>query len=166
MPLGRRAHDVVLLDGQHLWNAPAMTTLPASIRELIATGPYAHLTTLNGDGSPQVSVVWVGIENDELVCGHMGVWQKVKNIRRDPRVSLSMLGHKKNPMGLLEYLVVYGHARITEGGAADLLQRLAHLYMGPDVVFPPEPYRSNPGFITRITPERFAGVGPWSEGQH
>jgi PPOX class probable F420-dependent enzyme len=136
------------------------------VRELIASGPYAHLTTLNRDGSPQVSVVWVGIEDDELVCGHMGTWQKVKNVRRDPRVCMSMLGHKKNAMGLLEYLVVYGKARVTEGGAADLLQRLAHVYMGPGVVFPPEPYRSSsPGFITRITPDRFAGVGPWAPAQ-
>lgn len=142
-----------------------MTAIPQSVRDLIATAPYAHLTTLNKDGSPQVSVVWVGIENDEFVCGHMGVWQKVRNVRRDPRVSLSMLGHQKNAMGLLEYLIVYGNARITEGGAADLLQRLARLYMGPTVVFPPEPYRSNPGFITRITPSRFAGIGPWSAGQ-
>jgi PPOX class probable F420-dependent enzyme len=139
--------------------------IPQSIRELIAAGPYAHVTTLNADGSPQVSVVWVGIENDEFVTGHMGAWQKVKNVRRDPRVALSMLAHAKNPMGLLEYLVVHGKARITEGGAAVLLQRLARIYMGPDVVFPPEPYRSQPGYIMRIAPERFGGVGPWSPGQ-
>lgn len=143
-----------------------MATIPQSIHALIASAPYAHLTTLNADGSPQVSVVWVGIENDEFVCGHMGVWQKVKNVRRDARVCLSMLGHQKNPMGLLEYLVVYGNARITEGGAADLLQRLAHLYLSPTAVFPPEPYRTNLGYITRIAPERFTGVGPWSPGQH
>jgi PPOX class probable F420-dependent enzyme len=86
-----------------------------AIRSLIVTGPLAHLTTLNADGSPQVSVVWVGIERDEFVSGHMGVWQKVKNVRRDPRVALSLLGTGRNPMGLEEYLVVYGEARITEG---------------------------------------------------
>ena len=143
-----------------------MTTIPQAIHDLVATGPYAHLMTLNADGSPQVSVVWVGIEQGEFVCGHMGTWQKVKNVRRDPRVALSMLGHKKNAMGLLEYLVVHGNARITEGGAADLLQRLARIYLNPSVVFPPEPYRSAPGFITRIAPARFAGVGPWSPSQH
>jgi len=142
-----------------------MTTLPPFVHELIGSGPYAHLTTLNADGSPQVSVVWIGIEDDDLVCGHMGVWQKVKNVRRDPRVCVSMLGQKKNAMGLLEYLVVHGRARVTEGGAADLLQRLARIYMGPDVVFPPEPYRRSPGYITRITPERLGGVGPWSPAQ-
>jgi PPOX class probable F420-dependent enzyme len=135
------------------------------IRQLIATGPLAHLTTLNADGSPQVSVVWVGIEGDEFVSGHMGAWQKVKNVRRDPRVALSLLGRGKNPLGLQEYLVVYGEARITEGGAAALLQRLAEVYLGPDVEFPPEPFRSRPGYITRITPHRLAGVGPWSLGQ-
>ncbi len=136
--------------------------IPDSVRALVATGPFGHLTTLNPDGSPQVTVVWVGIEGEEFVMGHMGIWKKVQNIRRDPRVVLSMLGHATNPMGLREYLVVYGNARITEGGAADLLQRLARTYLGPDVVFPPEPYRSRPGYITRIAPERFAGVGPWA----
>src|SRR5215813_5869568 len=70
--------------------------IPDSVRALIATGPYAHLTTLNPNGSPQVTVVWVGIDNEEFVLGHMGVWQKVKNVRRDPRVVLSLLGPGKN----------------------------------------------------------------------
>jgi PPOX class probable F420-dependent enzyme len=136
--------------------------IPESVGALIASGPLAHLTTLNRDGSPQVSVVWIGIEEDEFVCGHMPESQKVKNIRRDGRVALSLLGQGQNAMGLHEYLVVYGQARITEGGAAALLQRLAHIYLGPDVIFPPEPFRSLPGFITRIRPQRFTGVGPWS----
>ncbi len=64
--------------------------------------------------APHVTVVWLGIEGDEFVMGHMGVWQKVKNIRRDPRMALSLLGRGKNAMGLPEYLVVYGRARVTE----------------------------------------------------
>src|SRR5215510_13579336 len=95
------------------------------IRALIATGPLVHLTTLNADGSPQVSVVWVGIDGDEFVSGHLGAWQKVTNVRRDSRVALSLLGTGKNPMGLQEYLVVHGKARITEGGAGTLLEKLA-----------------------------------------
>ena len=76
-----------------------------------------------------------------------------------------MLGHGKNPMGLREYLVIHGKAWITEGGAADLLQRLAHTYIGPNVEFPPAPYRNNPGYITRITPTRLTGVGLWNPSQ-
>ena len=139
--------------------------IPKEIRSLIATGPLAHLTTLNGDGSPQVSVVWVGIEGDEFVSGHMGAWQKVKNVQKDPRVALSLLGTSKNPAGFQEYLVVYGDARITEGGAAALLQRLAKVYLGPDVDFPPESIRSRPGYVTRIKPRRFGGIGPWNSAQ-
>jgi PPOX class probable F420-dependent enzyme len=138
--------------------------IPTAVRELVASGPLAHLTTLNPDGGPQVTVVWVSIEDDEFVCAHMGVWKKIQNMRRDPRVALSMLGHRKNALGLQEYLVVYGQARITEGGAAALLQRLAYIYLGPGVEFPPEPIRSQPGYITRIGPERFTGTGPGSQG--
>ncbi len=61
-----------------------------SIRELIAKAPLAHLTTINSKGGPQVTAVWVGIEDEEFVIGHLAVHQKVKNIRRDPRVALSM----------------------------------------------------------------------------
>ena len=79
------------------------------------------------------------------------------------QIVLSMLGHGKNALGLQEYLEVYGQARITEGGAADLLQRLAYTYIRPTVVFPPEPIRSQSGYITGISPERFTGTGPWNE---
>jgi nitroimidazol reductase NimA-like FMN-containing flavoprotein (pyridoxamine 5'-phosphate oxidase superfamily) len=103
----------------------------------------------------------VGIEDDEIVAGHLDVrQQKVRNLRRDPRVALSVESDVTNPMGLREHLVVHGRARITEGGAAELLQRLARTYLGPDVRFPPmdDP---PPGVISRITPERIGGVGAW-----
>jgi PPOX class probable F420-dependent enzyme len=136
--------------------------IPQSLREVIEKGPYAHLTTLNRDGSPQVTVVWVGIENDEFVIGHLAVHQKVKNIRRDPRVALSLLSDKTNAQGMREYMVAYGNARITEGAAVPLLQRLAKIYVGPKADFPPASMRNLPGYITRISPDRFSGVGPWA----
>ncbi len=136
--------------------------IPQSVREVIEKGPYAHLTTLNRDGSPQVTVVWVAIENDEFVIGHLAMHQKVENIRRDPRVALSLLSDKTNVQGMREYLVAYGNARITEGGAVPILQRLAKIYLGPKAVFPPPSMRNIPGFVTRIAPDRFTGVGPWA----
>jgi predicted pyridoxine 5'-phosphate oxidase superfamily flavin-nucleotide-binding protein len=45
--------------------------IPQSVRELLPKAPLAHLTTLNSDGGPQVTVVWVGIENEEFVIGHL-----------------------------------------------------------------------------------------------
>ena len=135
--------------------------IPDSIRALVSTGPLAHLTTLNSDGSPQVTVVWVGIEDDEFVTAHLNEHRKIRNIRNDGRVALSFLGKGRNPVGLLEYVVAYGDARVTEGGAVDLLTRLAQIYIGPKADFPPPPLRSRPGFVTRIRPDRFGGVGPW-----
>jgi PPOX class probable F420-dependent enzyme len=120
------------------------------------------LTTLKSDGSPHVTVVWVGIENEEFVIGHMAAHKKVRNVQRDPRGALSLLSDKSNAQGLREYVVIYGNARVTEGGAVDLLQRLARIYLGPDADFPPAAMRNISGYITRITPTRFAGVGPWN----
>ena len=60
--------------------------IPQSVCELVAAGRLFHLTTINPDGSPEVTVVWVGIDNDEFVMGPLGMWKKVQNIRRDPRV--------------------------------------------------------------------------------
>ncbi len=136
--------------------------IPQSVRELLAKAPLAHLTTLNSDGSPQVTVVWVGIENEEFVIGHMAVHKKVRNIRRDARVALSLLGDNTNAQGLREYVVIYGDARVTEGGAVDLLQGLARIYLGPNADFPPAAMRNIPGYITRITPTHLAGIGPWA----
>jgi PPOX class probable F420-dependent enzyme len=140
-----------------------MAGLPAEARELIESGALAHLVTLNADGSPQVSCIWVGLDGDELVSGHLSAEQrKLGNVRRDPRVSLSFEGTRVHPPGLKEYLVVHGLARVEEGGAPELLQRLAHVYLGPDVTFPPmdDP---PPGFTMRTAVERVGGVGPWAQ---
>ena len=134
--------------------------LTEDVRGALTSGHLAHLVTLEPDGTPQVTMVWVGLEDDEIVAGHLGVWRKVANVRRDPRVVLSMETGGPAPYGLAEYLVVHGRARVTEGGAQELLQHLAHVYLGPDVTFPPID-NPPPGYITRITPGRIGGVGPW-----
>jgi PPOX class probable F420-dependent enzyme len=139
-----------------------MSRLPERLRQLIESGPLAHLVTLNSDGSPQVTIVWIGVEDDEIVSGHLFEHRKVQNIRRDPRVALSLEAPGRNPIGMQDYAVLYGHARITEGGAPELLQRLAEVYVGPGTVFPPMP-DPPPGFVTRIGVDRISGQGPWSE---
>jgi PPOX class probable F420-dependent enzyme len=135
--------------------------IPPEAREVLESDRLAHFVTLNPDGSPQVTCVWVGLEGDEIVSGHLGTRQKTLNIERDPRVTLSIEAEGMNELGLQEYLVVHGRARIQEGGAPELLQRLARTYIGPEAVFPPLP-DPPPGFVTRITVERLGGVGPWA----
>jgi hypothetical protein len=100
------------------------------------------------------------VDGDEIVVAHLAKHLKVKNIRRDGRVSLSIETEGIDPRGLDEYLVVHGNARITEGGAAELLQKLAYVYIGPGVKFPPMD-NPPPGYVTHIRPTRYGGVGPW-----
>jgi PPOX class probable F420-dependent enzyme len=135
-----------------------MAAIPESARAIIESGKLGHLVTLNRDGSPQVSGVWVGIEDGEIVAAHTGPAQKVRNIRRDGRVALSVEGSVLYGEAL-EYLVVYGRARVIEGGARDLLKRLAVQYLGREVDYGEMP---GDGYVTRITPERFSGTGPWA----
>lgn len=138
-----------------------MIVIPDSARAVLESSALAHLVTLDPDGRPQVSIVWVGLDGDEIVAAHLPEHRKVRNIRRDARVALSIEADSHNAIGLAEYLVIHGEARVTEGGAPELLQRLARTYLGPDVTFPP---MDDPpaGYITHITVQRIGGVGPWT----
>jgi PPOX class probable F420-dependent enzyme len=137
--------------------------LDDSARELIGSGADATLVTLNPDGSPQVTVVWVALQStpdgDELVTAHLGEHKKVRNVRRDGRVALTIVSHDRSgPM--TPYLAVTGTARVVQGGAPDLLTELAKTMMGPDAAFPPE--NAPPGFLTRVRIDKIGGVGPWA----
>lgn len=138
----------------------AVVEIPESAKELIRSGPLGHLVTVNADGSPHVTIVWVDLDGDELIIGKLMADQKVANLGRDPRVSISFEGTGE-AHGMTHYLVVEGKARVEEGGAPELLQHLAERYIGPGVKFPP---MDNPpdGFTIRITPEKVRGMGPWS----
>ena len=135
--------------------------IPDSVRALIEGGPAGHLTTLNRDGSPQVTVIWVGLDGDEIVAGHFYDYQKLKNVRRDPRVALSMISPTRNAVGLEEYAVLYGRARVIEGGAFEVIRRLADVYIEPVSAFPPNNLPN--GYTLRIEVDRIAGIGPWAE---
>jgi PPOX class probable F420-dependent enzyme len=135
--------------------------LPDAAKELIESGASAHLITLNKDGSSHVTLAWTGIEDDRIVIGTLMDQKKLKNMRRDPRVALSYETDNLNAIGMREYLVIHGTAEVTEGGAPELLQKLAYTYLGPDVTFPPMP-DPPPGYVTRITVDKVGGMGPWA----
>jgi PPOX class probable F420-dependent enzyme len=131
-------------------------------RDLIGKGADATLVTLNPDGSPQVSVVWVALQStpdgDELVTAHLAEHKKVRNVRKDPRVAITIVS--LDPAGALRpYLSVTGTARIVEGGAPELLKELNPILGDPDSKFPPD--GAPPGFLTRIHIDKVGGIGPW-----
>ena len=134
--------------------------IPEAAKDLLQSKALAHMATIDPDGRPYVTCAWVGVEGDEIVLGTLFDQRKLQNLRRDPRVALSLQSERTNPMGLVEYLVLSGTAEVTEGGAPELLERLAVTYLGADVRFPPmdDP---PPGYVTRITVEGIGGVGPW-----
>jgi PPOX class probable F420-dependent enzyme len=141
-----------------------MPSLPPELRQLIESGPLAHLSTINADGSPQVSVIWLGVDGDDLVTAHMRREQlKLRNIERDPRVVLSFAAPRVPGVFLAHYAVIRARA-VIEGpteGAWELLDRLAKVYMAADVKFPAP---RGPGYIVRYAVERIGGVGPWAQG--
>jgi len=142
-----------------------MTELSPELRALIESGPLAHLTTINADGSAQVTCIWIGLEGDEVVSAHMSHKRLVQNIERDARVVLSFSAPKEPGAFLIPYAVLRSAATV-EGpteDAWDLLNRLAKTYMAPDAEFPAP---KGPGYLARYKIERIAGVGPWEAKPH
>jgi PPOX class probable F420-dependent enzyme len=132
-------------------------------REIIGSDP-ATLVTVNRDGSPQVSVVWMMVErtadgNDELVTAHLQEHLKIRNIRRDPRVAMTFVSIDRSAP-FMPYLSIKGTARIEEGGAPELLDELVAAKFGAGTGFPPP--NAPPGYLTRITIEHVGGIGPWT----
>jgi PPOX class probable F420-dependent enzyme len=139
-----------------------MPELHPEARALLESDALAHMATIRADGSPASTMIWVGLDGNEIVSAHLFKNRKVQNVQRDGRVSISIEGSGEAANGLRRYLWIRGTARVTEGGAADLLQELAHVYLGPDVSFPAmdDP---PPGFVIRTKPEKVGGVGPWAD---
>jgi len=124
------------------------------------SGPLVHLSTINKDGTPQVTVVWIGLDGEDLVTGHMARHAKLRNIERDPRVVLSFEAPRQPGVFLNPYAVLRARASVeASDGAWDLLNRLAKVYLSPDAEFPGP---KGPGYVVRYTVDRIGGVGPWA----
>jgi hypothetical protein len=103
--------------------------IPQSVRALIEAGTPAHLITLNPDGSPQVTVVWIGLDGDDVVSGHIPENRKVKNIRRDPRVAISLQATTRFDGADR----VYSSMAFTSKGGGHFLRKLASTLGGGEV---------------------------------
>jgi hypothetical protein len=98
-------------------------------------------------------------DGDELVSAHLTEYQKTRNIRRDPRVAVTILSTKHSGQQT-PYLAITGTARIAEGGAPALLKKLAKTMLGSDEHFPPP--NAPEGLLTRVRIEKVGGMGPWA----
>jgi PPOX class probable F420-dependent enzyme len=142
-----------------------VSDIPTDLADLIKGGPLAHLATVNPDGSPQVSVIWIGLDGDDIVSGHLGLRQKVRNVQREPRVVLSFDAPARPGTFLAEHAILTARVTVEPGrGARELLERLGKVYVGPDFEFPAP--KDADGYLLRYRIERIGGVGPWAAPAH
>lgn len=128
--------------------------LSKGVRALFEGKNFAHLATLMKDGSPHVSPVWVDLEGDQVLVNTADGRVKVRNIRRDPRVALSIYD-QSNPYRVAH---IKGRVmRVRKEGADAHIDKLAKKYLGQDRY----PWRG-PGeqrLIVEIHPEKVATMG-------
>jgi PPOX class probable F420-dependent enzyme len=137
-----------------------MATIPQGAREFLATGPLAHVVTLNPDGTPHVSLAWAGVDDGGIVWSSFSDQRKFDNLRRDPRIT-SFQAHERGDEPLHPYLVIRGRATIEPGGALDVMDQLAEFYIGAGQTFPMRDVP--PGLTVRVVVDEVYGVGPWRQ---
>ena len=107
-----------------------MKKLPDNWKAVLQKPVLVHLATLMPDGSPHSSTVWIDMEGDRLVINSTEGRLKDKNMRRDPRVSISAT----DPENPYKNLTVRGRVtEIVKQGADEHIDKLAKKYLGKDV---------------------------------
>jgi PPOX class probable F420-dependent enzyme len=128
--------------------------LPQPVRTLLDDKAYGHVVTFTAKGQPRLTMVWMDVDGDEVLFNTAEGRKKPQDLRRDPRVIVSVQDHN-NPQS---YAVFHGKARtITEEGARAHIDKLAKRFLGVDK-YPGPPAETR--LIVRISVDRISGVGP------
>jgi len=121
--------------------------LPDLARRLIDANTFAVLATLNPNGAPQSSVIWLKRDGDDVLFSTIRGRRKTKNMERDPRVSICLY----DPADPYAYVEIRGSVEMTENGGRELINELSLRYDGVGFrVEPPDVIR----VICRVTPDR------------
>ncbi|MFI9354511.1 PPOX class F420-dependent oxidoreductase [Streptomyces lydicus] len=129
-------------------------TLSDDLKKLLDTPVFVIVTTIQPDGSPQASPVWVKRDGDDLLISTTVGRRKERNIRRDPRVSV-VVQPADSPY---TYAEVRGTATLTTEGGQELIDELSRKYTGkPYAEFNPEAGKDAERVVVRITPRKVAG---------
>lgn len=137
-----------------------MNSISAPAHALLGSDAVAHVWTANPDGSPQVSVVWVLVQDDKVVFGTDASSIKVRNLRMNPRLILSIEDEERNERGYQRHLIIHGQATLVEGRQTQLMDRLAMKYLGIDR-HPLALRDSQTAVSVHVDVERISGLGPW-----
>ncbi|QUQ69619.1 PPOX class F420-dependent oxidoreductase [Kutzneria sp. CA-103260] len=125
-------------------------TLNEASRALIDGVNFASIATINPDGSPQTSVVWVTRDGDDLLFSTVIGRRKERNLRRDPRVSVTIFDQQQP----YSYIEVRGSVTLDPQGGRELIDALSNKYVGRDYDVEPE---TNVRVVIRLTPQKVTG---------
>ncbi len=128
--------------------------LPQPVKKILEDKAYGHVVTMNANGTPQVTMVWMDVDGDEVLFNTSEGRIKPKNLRRDPRVVVAVQD-RNDPQS---HMVFHGKATITEAGADAHIDKLAKRFLNADKY----PFR-RPGekrLMVRIKVDKIGGYGP------
>ena len=123
-------------------------SLSVDARTLLDSGVSATLATINPDGQPQLSVVWVKVDGDDVLVSTITSRQKYRNLTRDPRASLLVF----DPGDPDHYVEVRGHVTVSEDGGPELIQELGWRYNGER--FSADDGTERVRVVVRLTPDK------------
>jgi PPOX class probable F420-dependent enzyme len=132
-----------------------MAAIPDEAKHLFENKDFAHIATLNADGSPQNSAVWIGLDGDLVTFNTAEGRLKTKNVARDGRVAISVV-NQENPY---ENVIIQGKVvEMTHDGADDDIDALAKRYLDADSY----PFRQDGEVrvIVKIEPEKVNHTNP------
>lgn len=138
-----------------------LRSIPAPAEALLGSNALAHVVTRNRDGSPQVSVVWCGVRGDRVLFCSERDTAKVRNLRHDPSVVLSVEDEARNLAGTQQHLLVYGRAEVLGPADPSLCDELCRVYVGA-ADHPLNLSRSSTAVTVAVEVDRIGGNGPWA----
>ncbi|WP_225824596.1 PPOX class F420-dependent oxidoreductase [Streptomyces naphthomycinicus] len=125
------------------------------LKSLLDDTVFIVVGTVQPDGSPQMSPVWVKRDGEDVLFSTTVGRRKEKNLRRDPRVTVVVM----NPDQPYEYAEIRGTADITTDGGAELIEELSRKYTGKDYAdFNPASAQDAQRVVVRIRPQKVVGM--------
>ncbi|EST39392.1 pyridoxamine 5'-phosphate oxidase [Streptomycetaceae bacterium MP113-05] len=131
-----------------------MNVFSEELQQVLDGPVFVHIATIQPDGSPQVSPVWVKRDGEELLVSTTVDRRKTRNLERDPRVTV-VVQPAENPY---TYAEIRGTATLTTEGGRELIDELARKYTGKSYAeFNPESHQDAERVVVRISPRKVAG---------
>ena len=141
-----------------------LRSIPAPAEVLLGSNALAHVVTRNRDGTPQVSVVWCGVRDDRIFFAAEADTIKVRNVRREPQVILSIEDEARNATGTQQHLLLFGRAEVVGPADRELCDELCRTYVGRSD-HPLNLSRSATAVMVAVEVDRIGGNGPWTVGE-